>query len=63
MTSLEPDPATGSPSTADEFIALAESTPGLVNKLRDGDLDAFVEYFELAPGAEVTEVTTRELAR
>lgn len=50
------------PRTADEFAAAASSLPGLVEGLNAGSIDAFVDYLELAPGAEVESITSRHLA-
>lgn len=50
------------PQTADEFAAAAFSRPGLVEGLNAGSIDAFVDYLELAPGAEVESIASRHLA-
>ena len=41
---------------------LAHETPGMVEGLRSGSIDAMVEFFELAPGAHVTAVAVEDVA-
>lgn len=44
------------------FVDLANETPGMADALRAGSIDAMVDFFELAPGAHITEVTVKESA-
>lgn len=43
------------------FVDLAHETPGMVDGLRSGSIDAMVDFFELAPGAHITAVTVEEV--
>jgi len=50
------------PTTAAEFAAAAAERSGLVDRLNEGSIDAFVEYLEIAPGAKVQSIHARHLA-
>ena len=44
------------------LVVLAAGTPGLVDGLRAGDVDAMVDFFELVPGVRVSNVTVVQQA-
>lgn len=50
------------PKSAADFAVAAAERPGLVDRLNEGSIDAFVEYLELAPGAKVQSINARHLA-
>lgn len=49
-------------SRVQHFVDLAHETPGMVEGLRSGSIDAMVDFFELAPGAHVTAVAVEDVA-
>lgn len=48
-------------SRAARLVDLAEGTPGMVDGLRDGSVQAMVDFFELVPGVRVDSITVVEI--